>query len=45
MGLPETVEIIPSESHTEKLYWVCDQAPPKNKPRSYYFCIDDVKTS
>ena len=24
------------------MYWISDRAPPRNKPRSYYFNIDNV---
>lgn len=27
---------------SDKLYWISDRAPPRNKPRSYYFNIDNV---
>lgn len=32
-----TVEIIPG-----RLYWISDTTPPRNRPNSYYFCIDNV---
>jgi cell division cycle 14 len=30
------VEIIPN-----KLFWLCDTAPPRNKPKAFYFSIDN----
>lgn len=31
------VEIIPN-----RLFWVSDRYPPRNKPKSSYICVDNV---
>lgn len=25
----------------DRLYWICDNAPPRNKPNAFYFSIDN----
>jgi len=36
------IEIIPSTLHPDRLYWISDRSPPRNRPNSYYFCVDNV---
>lgn len=36
-----TSEIIKSKLYLDRLYWISDSAPPRNRPNSYFICIDD----
>lgn len=36
----EVVEVVASDSYTDRLFWMCHDSPPRNMPGAYYFCID-----
>ena len=35
------LEIVRGENYTDRLFWLSDRQPPRNKPNSYFFCIDE----
>jgi len=35
------LEVVRGKSQTDRLFWISDSSPPRNKLNSYFFCVDE----